>query len=310
MSGSYYEKFAPVLEDEIHTKREDVSVLGYIEKSDKLQIGSRYLGLTMPGEVNNIHEKLDDAASVLEECCDIQKIIETADSAGDICISKKDSMPVLEEKKASVHENKVRIAVARDEAFCFYYEENLRLLGSFGVEPVYFSPIHDEHIPEGVSGILIGGGYPELYLQALSENVSMRESVKCAIRSGMPSLAECGGFMYLHDAIEDKNGKAYDTAGVINGVCKYSGHLVNFGYVEVISSDITPELCGMRGHEFHYYVSSAGDSDIVLRKPSNGKEYGSMLVSGDHLWGFAHLYYPSDPAFIRMYAGRMREYEN
>ena len=265
----------------------------------------------MPGEVNNILDKLDEAASLIEECCDIPKIIEISESAGD-------SSPVTakENDKYSVsfnypaNDSKLRLAVARDEAFCFFYEENLRLLGSFGVEPVFFSPIHDDHIPEGISGILIGGGYPELYLQSLCENVSMRESVKHAIESGMPSLAECGGFMYLHDAIEDKNGTAYETAGVIGGVCKYSGHLVNFGYVEVISSDIIPELCGMRGHEFHYYESSAGDSDIVLKKPSTGKEYGSMLASDDHLWGFAHLYYPSDPDFIRMFSERMREYEN
>lgn len=214
----------------------------------------------------------------------------------------------------------MKIAIAYDEAFCFYYRQNIWLLEEYGIKPVYFSPIRDEHIPDGVDGILLGGGYPELHLEELSGNASMLESVRDAIGSGIPSLAECGGFMYLHNAIEDRDGRKYMMAGVIDGVCRFTGHLVNFGYTQVVRctspsgtdkseaeqyDDWRSCLCGMKGHEFHYYESSSEGEDLLMRKASTGKEYRSIHAGADHMWGFAHFYYPSaKDAIIRFFGQR------
>ena len=125
--------------------------------------------------------------------------------------------------------------MARDEAFCFYYEDNLDLLKSLGAKLIFFSPLHDDTLPKDLDGILFGGGYPELYLKELEENESMRNSVKSAIENKMPSLAECGGFMYLHDTIFDSEKKPYKMAGVIHACCMKKERLVRFGYLTLNS---------------------------------------------------------------------------
>ena len=122
----------------------------------------------------------------------------------------------------------VRIAVARDEAFCFYYKDNLELLESLGCEVIEFSPLHDKKLPENVKGILLGGGYPELYADILEENTGTLNSVEECVESGVPCIAECGGFMYLHDTIFDSEKKPYKMAGVIHAGCmKKSGLCVS-----------------------------------------------------------------------------------
>lgn len=108
-----------------------------------------------------------------------------------------------------------RIAVARDEAFCFYYEENLRLLEQTGAELVYFSPLHDKALPENIHGMLLGGGYPELYAGQLSENNAMRKAIRAAVIGGLPTVAECGGFLYLHTSLTDREGHSCLMAGVL-----------------------------------------------------------------------------------------------
>lgn len=125
------------------------------------------------------------------------------------------------------------IAVARDEAFCFYYEDNLELLRKVGAETAFFSPLRDQSLPEDCSGLLLGGGYPELYAEALSKNIKMKEAIREAAQSGMPLVAECGGFMYLHRQLKDKEGKTYKMAGVFPADCCDRGKSVRFGYIEL-----------------------------------------------------------------------------
>ena len=304
MSSSYYEKIRQYLASELNTIRDDVTVLGNIPDNSDVRITSRYLGLTMPQEISGVTSKIDAAAKLITENTDIDGILRIASGAGSIGLPKK--------KKCSpsgkVICDKVRMAVATDEAFCFYYAENLKVLNDLGVELVPFSPIHDDKIPDGVSGILLGGGYPELHLKELSQNTSMLRSVKDAIGSDIPSVAECGGFMYLHDMIKDREGYEYKTVGVIDGVCSYTGHLVDFGYVEVASDDSGLGLCGMRGHEFHYYDSTRNGSDLTLFKPSSKRSYRSVYASCNRLWGFAHFYYPSDIGAIEKIVQEMRRY--
>ena len=209
-----------------------------------------------------------------------------------------------------------RIAVAKDEAFCFYYRDNLRMLEHYGAELVFFSPLHDEKLPENIHGLLLGGGYPELYAKQLAENESMRKSIKEALEQHLPSLAECGGFMYLHETLTDKDGKNFPMVGVIPAECQYTGKLVRFGYVEVqLPQGLTekgtaerPEPEKIKAHEFHYFDSTANGEDCIATKPVTGRSWKCIHASDDHFWGFPHLYYPSDPKFVKWFLERAEKH--
>lgn len=206
---------------------------------------------------------------------------------------------------------KAVIAVARDEAFCFYYADNLRLLEEYGAEITYFSPLHEERLPVGCHALLFGGGYPELYAKGLSRNCSMRQAVKHAAGTGMPIVAECGGFLYLHSAITDKEGASYGMAGVLPGTCFYTGKLVRFGYIELQEkkSSFLPKGERIKGHEFHYYDSTNNGADATAVKPASGREYPCMIAEGDCFLGFPHLYYPSNPAFAKSFVEKAERYK-
>ena len=202
MSAMYYATMKPMIEEELPIK-----VVGYVPDMKDFALQSRHLGLVMPEEITGIREDLKrlteeitktvcvdeivtiaEHAPVLNDVTDIQKIEPLkADGAGQPMIRKQKAKPHIQ--KAPV------IAVAKDEAFCFYYEENLRLLQECGAKLVDFSPIHDTRLPDGCCGILLGGGYPELHAEALAANEEMKQSIREAVNEGMPVVAECGGFL-------------------------------------------------------------------------------------------------------------------
>ncbi len=314
MSESFYERLLPHLQSELDKTRPDVTVLGYIRYCGDTGIDSRHLGLKLPGEIKDLNERIAGFASVMQEGCDLEPImgkIHNKMDCGSKIRNEESPLKDSENENSAVQENSstpaksstLTVAVARDEAFCFYYPENLALLESLGGRLVYFSPVHDKNIPEGADMLLFGGGYPELYLEELSANKTMLDSIWDAINLGMPSLAECGGFMYLHDEIEDKSGNSYKMAGVINGRCRYTGHLVNFGYttIESVTGGLQNALVGIRGHEFHYYDSSAVCEDAILCKPSTGKQYKGMIIRNGCIWGWPHFYYPSVPEALKVF---------
>lgn len=206
---------------------------------------------------------------------------------------------------------KTRIAVAKDEAFCFYYDDNLRLLEKFGAELVFFSPLHDARLPENVSGLILGGGYPEMFAEQLEKNEQMRNSVKNAVENGLPSLAECGGFIYLHKNLVDRNKKSFKMAGVIDADTFWAGKLVRFGYVSIREKNPlflkkNPEI---KGHEFHYFDSEKNGSDCKETKPVGGKKFGAGFTGENHWWGFAHLYYASNPEFAENFVEACRKWQ-
>ena len=163
-----------------------------------------------------------------------------------------------------------------------------------------FSPLHDKKLPEHISGLLLGGGYPELFAKELSENDSMKTAIREAIRGGLPSLAECGGFLYLHKSLKDMEGRQYSMAGVIDADADYRGKLVRFGYVELTEKEscFLPEKEGIRGHEFHYFDSTENGTDCVAKKPTGSRRWECVWEGENHWWGFPHLYYPSNPSFV------------
>ena len=301
MSGSCYETIRPLAEEEL-----GICVLGYFSENRKLHIESRHLGLMMPSELDDIKVQLQMASGELQKNVSLERITQIAEKAGELeChASNLSEADYFREGDAPV------IAVAKDEAFCFYYEDNLTLLQDYGAEIVYFSPLHDRKIPKNCQGILLGGGYPELYLEKLSRNESMKESIRKAISDHMPVIAECGGFMYLHKEITDAKGITYEMVGALDGSCVYMGKLVRFGYIELNErkSNFLPEGTKIRGHEFHYFDSSYNGEDVVAKKPVTGREY-DCVIDRENCWlGFPHLYYPSNPEFVRNYMEKAYDY--
>ena len=211
----------------------------------------------------------------------------------------------------NVRDIRPTIAVAKDEAFCFYYADNIRMLEEHGARITYFSPLHDEKLPEGCHALLIGGGYPELYADQLSANTRMRGAVKKAAENNMPIVAECGGFMYLHSSLKDKEGRCYDMAGVIPAACFFAGKLVRFGYIELREKQKHFLLNGesIKGHEFHYYDSTYNGTDVIAVKPAAGKEYSCIIENKTQWMGFPHLYYPSNPVFAKVFVDKARKYK-
>ena len=198
----------------------------------------------------------------------------------------------------------MRIAVSEDEAFNFTYEENRALLRQLGAELVPFSPLHDEALPADVDGLLLSGGYPELYKDALHANASMRVSVAEAVKHGLPTIAECGGYMYLLDAIEQ-----VPMCGVLRGDAERKSRLVRFGYVEAETrrdSVLGPAGTVLRGHEFHRYDCDFNGVDCTLTKPAAGhgraatsaRSYEGIYLTDSLAAGFPHFYYWSNPAAL------------
>lgn len=306
MSKSYYEIIKPVIEEELH-----ICVAGYFAHQPQLHIESRHLGLCLPTELQGIEEQLHIAAEELQKSVSMKQIIQIAESAEELEVCKR-TESILEHPKAGCQKERPVIAAAKDEAFCFYYEDNLQMLQECGAKIEYFSLLHDTELPKGSSGILIGGGYPELFAEELSKNTGMLSEIKKAVEDGMPLVAECGGFMYLHTAIKDKDEKSHKMSEVIGAECHDTGKLVRFGYIELEEkqSNFLEAGTKIKGHEFHYFDSENNGSDCTAVKPATGKSY-SCVISKENVWmGFPHLYYPSNPSFAYNFVKKANRYSD
>lgn len=262
-----------------------LNVYGYLPQLSECSIESRHLGLVTPGDIAKLQEKMQILAHQAENSLDIDELLTLARSAPNL----NSQRPRLPEKAAET----VRVAVARDEAFCFYYEDNLRLLEKLGGEIVFFSPIHDKKLPD-CDALYLGGGYPELYARQLSENASMRESIRRAICEGFPTIAECGGFLYLHEQLEDKSGVFYPMAGIVSANAFRTNRLGRFGYVMLESK--TENLLAEIGeqlpaHEFHYWESEEPGCDFCARKPQSTRGWECVHSSATLYAGFPHLHF-------------------
>lgn len=307
MSKGYYDIIKPLIE-----KALSVKVVGYFPEQKDIRLESRHLGLVMPDELADIKEQLDELAGRLKKTIDLDMLLDIAAEAEEITKNTN-----TEQMQIQNQNNTVNIAVAMDEAFCFYYEDNLRLLEKCGAKLQYFSPLHDTKLPDNCDALLLGGGYPELYAKELSENLSMRNSIKTAFKTGLPTVAECGGFMYLHTYIhniceEDADAQNYvfGMTGALDSECHFKGKLVRFGYIELAEkhSNFLPPNEKIKAHEFHYYDSTDNGADCIATKPTTGRRY-DCVISHDNYWlGFPHLYYPSNPHFAESLVRKAYEY--
>ena len=204
-----------------------------------------------------------------------------------------------------------RIAVARDRAFCFYYADGLRLLEQLGAELVEFSPLSDGDLPAGTRGIYLGGGYPELYAKELSSNASMRASLRAAIERGVPTVAECGGFLYLHAELEGADGQNYPMAGYFPHRAYRTRRLSRFGYVS-LSASADNLLCArgesLPAHEFHYWESEDPGEAFLAQKPQSSRSWPCAYATPTLYAGFPHFHFCGIPDAARRFVAACAQY--
>lgn len=280
-----------------------IPVAGYLPREEGLTLPERHLGLHTAQEGVLTGERLEALASWVEHNLDLGRLL--ARLPYPRLIDDGESFPAPKFR--------ARVGVAQDEAFCFYYPENFRILEACGAEAVFFSPLHDTALPQDLDGLYFGGGYPELYAQKLADNASMRGAVRAFGLAGKPVYGECGGFMYLMDELHNEDG-AFPMAGLFSMHCRMEPRLRSLGYREITTR--APSLFGpswtvLRGHEFHY--SSILHTDPEARTIYKLKDRHGWLpeaegfVRGSVLGSYVHVHFGSNPqaaaAFVAACAG-------
>ena len=266
----------------------DMPVYGVLRRDAALALPERHLGLT-PVEENAAAETVRSIGERVEAGLDLDSILKLARSAAPL---------VLPQSAQQNARSSVRIGVARDEAFSFYYAASLAELEAYGAEIIAFSPLHDEALPE-VDGVLIGGGFPEMFAAQLAENASMRASLCRAAEEGMPVYAECGGYMYLMQSLIDFDGVEHAMAGIFPACARMTEKLQMVGYVEAEQTvDTVLGSAGLllHGHEFHFSVEEAERAADLVRpltftKLRNGARYAAGCVYKNVLGSYLHLHF-------------------
>ena len=276
-----YKALAKAIEDKL-----GIRVLGYLPKLADCALESRHLGLVTAAEITDLKEKLQKLANQAEKTIDLEGLLTLAKEAPPITCDPI-ALPKLEP---------VRIAVAKDNAFCFYYADSLEALEEMGAEIIEFSPIHHKKLPENIHGLYLGGGYPELYARQLSDNKTMLESIRNALQKGLPCIAECGGFMYLTEAIGE-----YPMVGFLPGNCFDNGKLTRFGYV-TLRAGMDNMLCKageqIPAHEFHHWDCTQPGSGFTAAKPT-GKSWDCVAATDTLYAGYPHFHFYANPAFLK-----------
>lgn len=282
-----------------------VKVYGCIPKLEEFTLASRHLGLVTPYELSHIRKDVKVLGSLIQEYVDIKGLIQLANTAPEL----EDDIPKEWSQYLSTRPGQgLNLGVAFDSAFCFYYKDNLELLQELGCKVTKFSPLKDREIPKEVNGILLGGGYPEIYAKQLSENISMLKDIKKRLEQGLFCMAECGGFMYLHERMEDDKGVMYPMAGVLEGECTNQRKLVRFGYVDVKSRE---ENCflkvgeSIKAHEFHYWDSTNNGDGFLAEKPSKKRKWECCHIKNG-VMGYPHFYYYSNLKFVMRMLEQMK----
>ncbi len=262
-----------------------VRCCGYMPVLETDMISNPHLTLITDSEIEAIKERVAHFGEQAAHTLDIDAILEIAADAKEL-----KAKPVKIERIGNP-----KIAISRDRAFCFYYADNLELLERMGAELVSFSPLKDEKLPDGIDGLILCGGYIEMYGAELAKNTSMLESIRNAINGGLPTIAECGGFMYMHNSMIDITGIKHKMAGVIDGECVRVTPPNSYGYVELeAQSDSLLFRKGARAktYEFHRYESTCSGTGVSVIK--NGEELSRIYVTDTLYAGFPHVHFYSN----------------
>jgi len=292
-----------------------VATLGYLPRDAALHIPERYLGLVTAGEGALTDQAIAHLAEIVERHVDIDRLLDLATVVPADAPSDErpaDERPVLNASLA----RPVRIGVARDRAFCFYYEDNFDALRAAGAEIVPFSPLDDAALPADLDALYIGGGYPELWAEPLSANHGMREAVTRFIDAGGAVYAECGGLMYLSTAIRTREGGAWPMVGALPLTVAMTERSQRFGYVEItLTQDSLLGAAGTmaRGHSFHYsaIVDHTGSPATLprayrTRYTLSGLEEAEGFTTGRVLASYVHIHFLSNPVLATEFVRRIR----
>lgn len=287
---------SPMLEREA-----GIPVLGCLPHLPEASFRSRHLGLYTAAEIQDLTERLDILAESLERNVDMDRLLE-------LC---EDGAASSAAKPHTETGNGVPIAVARDEAFCFLYAETLEALEQAGAKLLFFSPLRDRALPAEACGLYLPGGYPELYAERLSANREMLASVRAAVNSKLPTVAECGGFLYLGKSLWDEHGTEHPMAAVLPGSGFPAGKLVRFGYGTLNAG--SDSLLFRKGeavpvHEFHYWDSTENGQDLRVEKPLSGRGWDCGFVSDSMYAAFPHLYFAGTPRLAERFVMAARRY--
>jgi cobyrinic acid a,c-diamide synthase len=275
----------------------DVPVLGCLGRDEDISTPSRHLGLVTPDRDGPDLSRYQRLADWVEAGLDPDTLLASLPEVE--AVAPFEPVPRLP---------KVAIGLARDNAFCFYYEENLRLLREAGARLIEFSPLSDTHLPEHLDGLYLGGGYPELYAFELGQNTRMRREIKEFCESGRPVYAECGGFMLLMNDIVTGRGR-YAMAGVYPVRAEMGGKFRALGYREVTVREATalgPVGTTARGHEFHYSSIQEHPSENLHPVYSLSGRKGPLdtqegFVTWNTLGSYVHLHFGSNPEIPRAF---------
>lgn len=278
--------------------------LGRLPYSKEYCIESRHLGLVAADEILDLKNKLQLLAKSAEKNILLDHIYELAGQAEKINFNTPDI--------SALSDKKIPVGIAYDKAFCFYYEENFELLRRLGCEIFFFSPMYDKRLPDSICGLWIGGGYPELYAKQLSENTEMLDEIYSAINSGLPVIAECGGYLYLNREIKDVNGNLYKMVGAFEGKAYRTDKLKRFGYADLtaVSDNLICEKGGvLKTHEYHYWdCSNLGSDFTAVRK--NGVSDSCVHCNDTIYAGFPHLYLWANVNAAGRFVKKCMEYKN
>lgn len=267
----------------------NIKVLGYLPHNNDLVLESRHLGLVQSMEIKDLDKKLGTLKMAIEENIDLDAIVS---------IAKESTINI--DDNYDFHRKNIKIGIAKDEAFSFYYKENLELLEELG-QVYYFSPIHNDTLPKDLDFIYFGGGYPEIFKEQLSSNESMRESIRNALEGGVRAYAECGGLMYLTEEIEH-----YPMVGFFEGKAYMTSSLNNFGYatIEVKEhNDILPKGMKINCHEFHKSLVALKNNTIynITKENYDGsiKQWQCGYVKKNTLAAYGHVHFFNNIEFFK-----------
>ncbi|MCR5440460.1 MAG: cobyrinate a,c-diamide synthase [Selenomonas sp.] len=270
----------------------DMEVYGALRRNEELKLPERHLGL-LPVQENEEQDVVDKIGQAVGSQLDLEALLELAKAAKPLIFQE---LFLENEQKPTV----CRLGVAQDEAFSFYYPTSLNILKHFGAELVLFSPLRDNSLPE-VDGLLIGGGFPEMFAAQLSANKSLRQEIREKAAAGMPIYAECGGYMYLMDSLQDFAGEVHAMTGVFSGQAVMTKKLQMVGYVEAVlmgDSLLGSKGTKLHGHEFHFSVEQAaedGKRPFCFTKLRNNQTYGAGRQCKNALGSYLHLHFAGCP---------------
>ncbi len=300
-SNSHYECIKKSIEDSC-----SVTVFGYLGKDKDIFIPERHLGL-VPSDENRINSALyDKLGQMVLETIDTERLLKAAGSAG---IFPDHNKSIFVNKNDSLN---VKLAIARDNAFCFYYQDDIDLFESLGAKIKYFSPLNDRYLPDNIDGIFIGGGFPELYAAKLMKNESMSNSILEAHKQGVVIYGECGGMMYLLEKLIDCDGRSFKMCGVLKGTAKMENKRQGLGYV-IVDPIYDNVICKrgdtFRAHEFHWSKLLDIPDDNVFAyntRKSNGSKSGfDGLLNKNVLASYSHVHFSSNPKLAKDFLSAM-----